>query len=95
MTASFSRSNPRGFEINCVDCNETYRNKLEDKPPLHCMLCLPCSHNCEAIQKKLEIYKPIIDAGGTPTGIVWLCHKCLKKNHLDKLRPTNNKGQEA
>ena len=79
------------FEIDCDDCKETYRNKLGDTPPLHCRLCLQGSHSCEAIQKKLEAYKPIVDAGGTPTGIVWLCHECLKKNHLDVLRPSNNK----
>ena len=79
------------FEIDCDDCKETYRNKLGDTPPLHCRLCLQGSHSCEAIQKKLEGYKPIVDAGDTPTGIVWLCHECLKKNHLDVLRPTNNK----
>ncbi|CAL8282943.1 unnamed protein product [Gadus morhua 'NCC'] len=82
------------FEIDCDDCKETYRNKLGDTPPLHCRLCLQGSHSCEAIQKKLEAYKPIVDAGDTPTGIVWLCHECLKKNHLDVLRPTNNKGSQ-
>ena len=60
--------------------NGTYWNKGEDIRHLHCRLCLPGSHNCEAIQKKLEIFKPIINAGGMPTGIVWLCHECLKKN---------------
>ena len=75
------------FEIDCDDCKETYRNKLGDTPPLHCKLCLQGSHSCEAIQKKLEAYKPIVDAGDTPTGIVWLCHECLKKNHLEGSHP--------
>ena len=56
------------FEIQCDDCTETYRNKLEDTPLLKCQLCLQGSHNCEALRNKFEAVKPILEL--CPKGIV-------------------------
>jgi hypothetical protein len=75
------------FEMKCGDCDEMYRNTLQDKPPLHCRLCLQGSHNCESMKKKYDILKPLMDAGELPDGFSWLCHECLKKNQTDNLKP--------
>ena len=79
------------FDIQCDDCTDTYRNKLEDKPLFRCQLCLQGSHNCEALQNKFEVLKPILEQ--CPKGIVWLCHECLKKNCLDQLRSTERQTE--
>ena len=88
------------FEIHCDDCNETYSNTLEDEPPLTCRLCMQGSHNCDPVKEKMKTLKPIMEAENLPSGMVWLCHECKKKNDLSFLQPVmpttlaNNQGAE-
>jgi hypothetical protein len=88
------------FEIHCDDCHETYSNTLEDEPPLTCRLCMQGSHNCDPVKEKMKTLKPIMEAENLPSGMVWLCHECKKKNDLSFLQPVmpttlaNNQGAE-
>ena len=63
------------FESTCLDCGETYCNSLTENPPLTCHLCLQGSHNCDKVKEKI---KPT----PRPSGLVWLCFDCYKKNDL-------------
>ena len=63
------------FESTCIDCGETYSNKLSDTPPMICHLCLQGSHNCDKVQEKIK-------SSPRPSGTVWLCSGCFEKNDL-------------
>ena len=70
----------------CDECNSTYCNKFgDDAPSLVCFLCLQGSHNCEAIQNKLQGYPSF--AANKPTGFVWVCRGCRLKNNLADTKP--------
>lgn len=72
------------FESNCLECGETYSNKLSDTPLMVCHLCLQGSHNCEKVRDKLKV-------SPRPSGTVWLCSGCYEKNDLT-LMPKYNES---
>ena len=74
-----------------IHCDGDIQKLARGHPPLQCKLCLQGSHDCDAIQNKLEAFQPILDQ--CPAGIVWLCHECLKKDNLDQLRPSKKKPE--
>ncbi|KAL5253961.1 hypothetical protein ACHWQZ_G013653 [Mnemiopsis leidyi] len=63
------------FESTCLDCGDKYSNDLADTPPLVCHLCLQGSHNCEKAKEKAKL-------SPRPSGLVWLCFDCFRKNDL-------------
>ena len=77
------------FPDVCDECNDTYCNDFgHDPTPLSCYLCLQGSHNCEAIQQKLEGYPTF--AANKPTGLIWLCRGCRLKNN-----PSDTKAKKS
>ncbi|KAL5268486.1 hypothetical protein ACHWQZ_G002380 [Mnemiopsis leidyi] len=63
------------FESTCLDCGDKYSNDLADTPPLVCHLCPQGSHNCEKAKEKAKL-------SPRPSGLVWLCFDCFRKNDL-------------
>lgn len=81
------------FDSHCDDCDKPYRNKLTDKPPLNCQLCLQGSHSCENVQEKIDAHNQLKIDNLKPVGLVWLCNGCLEKNNL-ALLPSKIKGNK-
>ena len=75
------------FEILCKDCNETYRNTLDDTPLFTCWTCLQGSHNCDKVKERSAAYEAIPE-DMRMSGMAWLCCECHKKNDLS-LSPQN------
>ncbi len=78
------------FQTTCDECNQEYRNTLQDPPLLTCHLCMQGSHNCDGMKQKVEA---VAGVQQTP-GMVWLCHGCHKKNDLTLLPPTKPKKKK-
>jgi hypothetical protein len=76
------------FDIHCDACSNIYRNKLTDDPPLKCQLCLQGCHSCPGMVTQIDAYKKMCDDNLCPSGTVWMCHECKKKNDLS-LVPKN------
>lgn len=79
------------FDIDCDECNSTYRNELTDEPLLECRLCMQGCHSCDGMKDKANALKDLREKGLLPPGTAWLCHECLKKNDLNLL----TKAQKA
>ena len=75
------------FESTCLDCGEKYSNDLTVVPPLVCHLCLQGSHNCEKVKEKMK-HTP------RPSGTVWLCFDCFKKNDLALMQKEGGKTNQ-
>lgn len=73
------------FEMECGDCNSKYQNQLDIEPLLRCQLCLQGIHDCQEASKKVEAWKELEGKGLLPTGGVWLCTTCLRKNNFNNL----------
>ena len=75
------------FESTCLDCGEKYCNDLTDTPPLVCHLCLQGSHNCEKVKEKTK-------QSPRPSGTVWLCFDCFRKNDLALMTKDGGKSSQ-
>ena len=73
------------FENTCDECNAKYQHHIadDDKPKIHCFLCLTGAHNCAEMNQKLD---PLLAMADLPTGFVWVCRECRLKNDA---RPQN------
>ena len=65
----------------CSECSTNYRNPLEPEvaPAFHCYMCFQGSHNCPAMQTKVEVLQQ--NNVVLPSGSIWLCHACLNKSN--------------
>ena len=67
------------FPTKCSECDEMYTVPFDKEvsPIFTCFLCYQKSHDCQAIQSKMQKLK---DCGVLAVGMVWLCSGCYKRN---------------
>lgn len=56
------------FELQCQDCDVTYRNPFGERPLLRCLLCFQGSHNCNKMKDRAEAFTDLQNRGLMPAG---------------------------